>query len=585
MNRLLMTVLIIHVLFAGVAFAGDDPMAPVSLDDLLVQGKEFYNKPVSCWVCHGDAAEGRVGPSLLTGPTAAAIWEQIQSNPQMGIIASELNPTDQDLVAVALYIRKLAGLPVNEKLIIKLQSGLSQLKAVQVTEVVNKKSPRDLAVEKVETFQSVLDDWQRKAKTGSLKRSYDTRVLQTFAAAGARFSPQPGKTYFYENVGNASNPSVLPKGFTNAVSSQVVVGDAQTKEVIASYMIPTKLRAAVHTTAMTPDGKYVYIVGSKEGGPYSKETLGTSATVLKVDALSLQPVKQFTIGGRFHHGQIFQDRYMLFDTFARDPDGLDIMLLDPQTDTVIGGIRDEDLGGATYTAFTDDKFIYVLMEPTGYAPGSSTGMTAIRNLYRGKLVTMRPFWVVKINPENWEVVKEYPIPGFRPNWIAIDAESKYMYVTAAGTSNISKINIDTGEIAWTAGTGIGPYGANLNADESEIWIADKGEGTGHFGRTITVLNAHNGQVLETLFSGYQVDHVLLSPDGSEMWATSNGEGRIFVFDAGTREQTHVIDMPKFGDPHGLVWVQYDEHGNSLVIRDQGGFHNGFKPVKAGTDAR
>ena len=365
----------------------------------------------------------------------------------------------------------------------------------------------------------------------------------------------------------------------NAASSQVVVGDAETKEIIASYMIPTELRAAVHTTAMTPDGKHVYIVGSKEGGPYSKETLGTSATVLKVDALTLQPVKQFTIGGRFHHGQIFQDRYMLFDTFARDPDGLDIMLLDPETDTVIGGIRDEDLGGATYTAFTDDEFIYVLMEPTGYAPGSSTGMTAIRNMYAGRLVAMRPFWVVRIDPETWEVLQEYPIPGFRPNWITIDSAREYMYVPMAGSSNISKINIKTGEIAWTAGTGIGPYGANLNVDETEIWIADKGEGTGHFGRTITVLSAGTGQVLETVFSGYQVDHVLLSPDGTEMWATSNGEGRIFVFDAETREQTHVIDMPLFGDPHGLVWVRYDDEGNSLAIRDQGGFHNGVNPIR------
>jgi len=579
MKRSLMTVLLFHVLFAGSAFASDDPMAPVSLDELLVQGEEFYNQPVSCWVCHGEAAEGRVGPPLLTGPTAAAIWEQIQSNPQMGIIASELNPTDQDLIAVSLYIHKLAGLPVNEELIFDLQSELTKLKSVQVKEVVNLKTERDLAVEKVESFQSVLDDWQRRSKTGSLKRSYDSRVVATFEPGKVRFEPQPGKTYFYENIGNSSNPSVLPEGFSNSKSSQVVVGDAESKDVIAHYMIPPELRAAVHTTAMSPDGKFVYIIGSREGDAYEKESLhATSATVLKVDALTLQPVKQFTIGGRFHHGQIFQDRYMLFDTFARDPDGLDIMLFDPQTDKVIGGIRDEDLGGATYTAFTDNEFIYVLMEPTGYASPSSTGMTGIRNMYAGRLVAMRPFWVIRIDPKTWEVVQEYPLPGFRPNWIAIDSAKEYMFVTQAGSSNVSKINIKTGEMAWTAGTGIGPYGVSLNADETEIWIADKGEGTGHFGRTLTVLSADTGQVLETLFSGYEVDHVLLSPDGKEMWATANGEGRIFVFDAKTRQQTHVIDMPNFGDPHGLVWVQYDQDGKSLVVRDQGGFHNGVSPV-------
>jgi DNA-binding beta-propeller fold protein YncE/mono/diheme cytochrome c family protein len=574
--------LMVSFVLSATALAADDPMATASLDELLAQGEAFYNKPVSCWVCHGEKGEGRVGPSLENGADAAMIWQQIQTNPQMGIIASELKPSDADLVAVSLYIRKLVGLPVDKSLYDEQMMALTKLKSMQVEEVVNVLTARDLEVQRVETFQSVLDDWQRKAKTGSLVRNYQSRVVTTFEPGKVRFEPEPDHTYFYENIGNASNPSVLPEGFKNAKSSQVVVGDAESKEVLAHYMIPAELRAAVHTTAMSPDGKFVYIVGSKEGDAYTKETLGTSATVLKVDALTLQPVKQFTIGGRFHHGQVFQDRYMLFDTFARDPDGLDIMLFDPQTDEVLGGIRDEDLGGATYTAFTDNKSIFVLMEPTGYAPGSSTGMTAIRNMYAGKLVAMRPFWVARIDPKTWEVVQEYPLPGFRPNWIAIDSASEYMYVTQAGSSNLSKINIETGEMAWTAGTGIGPYGANLNADETEIWIADKGEGTGHFGRTITVLNAITGQVLETIFSGYQVDHVLLSPDGKEMWATSNGEGRIFIFDAETRERTKVIDMPDFGDPHGLVWVRYDEHGNSKVIRDQGGFHNGVNPVRKST---
>jgi hypothetical protein len=39
-----------------------------------------------------------------------------------------------------------------------------------------------------------------------------------------------------------------------------------------------------------------------------------------------------------------------------------------------------------------------------------------------------------------------------------------------------------------------------------------------------------------------------------------------------------MDMPNNGDPHGLVWVHYDEDGNSAVVRDQGGFHNGVNPA-------
>ena len=63
-----------------------------------------------------------------------------------------------------------------------------------------------------------------------------------------------------------------------------------------------------------------------------------------------------------------------------------------------------------------------------------------------------------------------------------------------------------------------------------------------------------------------------------MWATSNGEGRTYVFDAETREQITVIQMPQNGDPHGLVWVHYDENGESRVVLDQGGFSGGVNPA-------
>ena len=41
----------------------------------------------------------------------------------------------------------------------------------------------------------------------------------------------------------------------------------------------------------------------------------------------------------------------------------------------------------------------------------------------------------------------------------------------------------------------------------------------------------------------------------------------------------VIMMPHRGEPHGLVWVAYDENGEGAVVRDQGGFHNGVHPAR------
>jgi hypothetical protein len=217
------------------------------------------------------------------------------------------------------------------------------------------------------------------------------------------------------------------------------------------------------------------------------------------------------------------------------------------------------------------------MEPAGYAPGRGTGMRGVTMMYQGTLMAMRPFWIAKIDPDTWEVIDEFPIPGYRPNWSVIDSAKEYIY-TVMSSSIASKVDVNTGEVIWANGTGIGPYGGSLNADETEFWVADKGEAAHHLGRTITVIDTALGHAVETLYGAYKVDHVLLSPNGKEMWATSNGEGRIYIYDAQSKNLIKIIDMPGNGDAHGLIWVHYDENGESRVVRDQGNFHGGINPA-------
>jgi DNA-binding beta-propeller fold protein YncE len=543
------------------------------------RGETIFHGDAACATCHGKKGEGLVGPSIQYGPTPFDIHYQLNTNPQMASLRTALNPSDDDLIAVSVYIRMQNDANAED---IDLEGLRATLNSVQNYQAVPDyfMTERDRTIQEIESFDSILADWERRSKPGNIKHDYTVREVATFDAGVAKFKPQPGGLYFYENVGTSGG--FRPGGGPPPKSTQIVVGDAKTKQVIASYELPEELRGSVHTTVVSPDGKYVYIIGAR---PFSRgdtrPSLTTPQSLLKVDALTLQPVKQLMTGARLHHGQIFQDKYLLLDSFSRDQDGVDIVLFDPATDQIVGGVRSEELGGSPYTAWTDDEFIYVLMEPLGYGPPGAdktfSGYIAASRLYQGQLTTLRPFWISKIDPRTWEVVKEYPYPGFRADWIEFDSAKEYMYVTAGGSSNVSKINIATGQVAWTSPSGIGPYGANLNADETELWVADKGETTGMFGRTISVFDTESGRQKQTLFSAYQVDHVLLAPNGQDFWATSNGEGRIYVFDAATHEQTHIIDMPQFGDPHGLVWVYYDKSGAAMTVRDQGGFHNGINP--------
>lgn len=559
------------------------------LSDLVDRGRALFHSDIGCRVCHADTGEGLVGPSLLFGPTPVDIFDQLESNPVMGVIVSEMDPSDQDLVAISMYIRDLAGLPLEPALA---QTWLADLETVKSNQAASgaqfAKTERDLQIEGIETFESLQATWTRRSREGSLLSHYETQLLATYDPGEPKFSPEPGKTYFYENVGVNSKPAVLFEGYELPASSSVVVGDAEAHEVIASYMLPESMRGAVHTTLVSPDGRYVYIVGPRPDGDDELQsgvgsagggTLGTSATLIKVDAVTLQPVAQIDIGGRLHHGQIFRDK-LLLDMFGRDQGGLALMLYDTDTDEITGGILDVDLGGYAYTVWTDPdyEYLYALMEPAGYATGRATGMFGAISMYQGKLLAMRPYWIAKINPDTWEVEAEFPVPGYRPNWAIVDSAKEYLYVINT-MSNAAKMDIETGDVIWTNGTGIGPYGGTLNADETELWVADKGEAAGHYGRTLTVIDSASGRHLETLFGGYMVDHVVLAPNGTEMWATSNAEGRIYVYDAETRELMIKIDMPGNGDAHGLAWVHYDRNGVPHTVRDQGNFHNGVNPMR------
>jgi DNA-binding beta-propeller fold protein YncE/mono/diheme cytochrome c family protein len=556
--------------------------AQESSDALIAKGKELYFEQVSCWVCHGDEAEGRIGPTIAYGPTPAQIQEQLYSNPQMAIIVSTMSPDDDDLLALSTYLSSLSGKTINSDQMVAWQTELDETQRQNAALTADAEyviTERDLAVIQVQNFDTVLSDWQRKAKAGSLRGEYQSTVIAEFEPGEQVFFPESGGLYFYENIGPSTTRSGIQVAErTNEV--QVVVGDASAHEVITSKKMPTELRGIIHTTVMSPDGRYVYIVGSPTpgGAPEVRGQRVTAsrgtASLLKVDALTLNPVKQISVGGRVHHGQIFDEKHILFDTFVRDPNGLDVFLYDTETDSVAGGVRCPDLGGVCYTAHNDGEFIYILMAPPPVQGGNAGNQQIAMGMFTGS----RPFWVAKVDPETWEVVREYPYRGYRGDWVVIDAKSEHLYVPTVSTV-VNKINMETGDIVWSAPTGVGPYGGTLNADESEIWVTNKGEASGQMGRTITVFDAETGTGLETVFSGYQVDHVLLAPNGKEIWATSNGEGRVYVFDAESREQIEVMDMPNNGDPHGLVWVKYDDEGNSMVVRDQGGFHNGINPAE------
>ncbi|MBT5558762.1 MAG: hypothetical protein HOJ88_02620, partial [Proteobacteria bacterium] len=171
------------------------PIKAQNVDALVERGQELFNSDVGCKICHAETGEGLVGPSLLFGPSPVDIFDQLESNPVMGVIVSEMDPSDEDLAAISMYIRTLAGMELEADLPERWLTDLEAVKSSQAEGPVFAKTARDLQVEAIETFASVQDTWTRRSKEGSVLSHYQSQVLQTFDPGEAKFEPQPGKTY------------------------------------------------------------------------------------------------------------------------------------------------------------------------------------------------------------------------------------------------------------------------------------------------------------------------------------------------------------------------------------------------------
>ena len=143
-------------LATGIAFVliTTQAFAQVDFDAMLERGEALYKSPASCSVCHKETGEGLIGPDIRYGPTAAQILEQLQNNPQMAIIAQELKADNDDLMAVAIYIRKLGGLETNEKIWDGQLKALSEARARTETDLIFPKTERDIAVEAIQNWES-----------------------------------------------------------------------------------------------------------------------------------------------------------------------------------------------------------------------------------------------------------------------------------------------------------------------------------------------------------------------------------------------------------------------------------------------
>ena len=257
------------------------------------------------------------------------------------------------------------------------------------------------------------------------------------------------------------------------------------------------------------------------------------------------------------------------DTFDNGPGRASVSCSIPGR-PIIGGVRAE-IWRRSLHAWTDDRYIYILMEPAGY------GFQGARRRMRGEITVMPSSWVARLDPNSWEVLQEYPHPGHRANWICFDHDGSHMYVPSTSTHTVSKISIETGEIAWTRPDGRRSVRLQLNPTVRKSGLPDKGEATQWLAENRDgVRDPRPGNHLDTLSRPSRVTIFLLSPTANEFWATSKlrrCDLRLRRAHAGRKD---VIQIPGGGDLHASSG-HYDENGEPGVVRDRRPSTNGIDP--------
>jgi DNA-binding beta-propeller fold protein YncE len=458
-------------------------------------------------------------------------------------------------------------------------------------------------VAEINSFSKVLKEWEPTTNVGAKLCSPEIKnlpIIEEFPAGKQKVFPKPGQKLVYSVSSNRGHQSRPSDEMPTAKSTTITVMDSETKEVVAKHELPIEFNGGIHDTIMSPDGRYIFNAGPMigdfraiRGGDKEKAAMMASfaesnmegefyalasntqhkvgqTTIVKIDALTLEPVALIDFVGSAHHGSGLgrfheNPNMMWIDVFQEDPDGAAVVFFDANTLEVECAIKNESFGKGVF--FTQghgtpqsNKYIVQVTPVEPYVSAASVGM--------GDPMYLPPNFNGVIDIDTWTLEREVPTPPQVGGFTITDNEEKYLYNVSGGTDQAFKQDFKTGELIWSARTGLGPYGITLSKDQTEVWVADKGESVEYWGHSLTVINDKTGQIKTRIqLPGYGVDHVILAPNGKEIWATSNAWGQIYIVDMETYKVVKTIDGYGRGSLHGAVWVQFDENLKSTVLQD------------------
>ncbi|MEO8129991.1 MAG: beta-propeller fold lactonase family protein [Bryobacteraceae bacterium] len=167
--------------------------------------------------------------------------------------------------------------------------------------------------------------------------------------------------------------------------------------------------------------------------------------------------------------------------------------------------------------------------PHGIDMDPATGNLAV--------TTELPDQLVLIDPARRNILKHFPTKGKTSHMVRFGPGAKWAYVSNGGSSNVSAINLATGDVKLIQ-TGERPEGSVLSKDGRELYVCNRESAS------LTVIDTTRNAPVANIPTGKGPVRIALTPDGNTLVYALMHDKKIGFADPKARRQTDYLILPQ-----------------------------------------
>jgi YVTN family beta-propeller protein len=253
--------------------------------------------------------------------------------------------------------------------------------------------------------------------------------------------------------------------------------------------------------AFTPDGRYVYVSNYKMFGPGWNPVANDSCDrgdwddsfVYKIDVVTLAIVAVVPTGAVPKFLAVSPDGSRVV---VSNWCGFDVSVIDTATDTELGRV---DVG----------------RHPRGVAIRSDSRYAYVTVMGEARIdvIDLRSLSVVNSLED---------AAGSTPRHVVLSDDDRYLYVSNHKMNSVRKIDLSTGQVVGTAGTGVETRTMAISDDGESLYVVNYQDGT------ISKVRTSDMEILQTVYSGVHPVGITYDADTRQVWV-ANYAGTLRVF--------------------------------------------------------